>query len=189
MLKGAKDEYFRKKSPGPSSLVARENFFERRTSEKTDLAQRDESYDRRCSFGNYSPANRVRNSKFSAEETSSQRYGSANRRKRATANFEIVDDRFREDEVRSERRLGSNGFSRADLRNQSSSPVAERRSSSTCPPPLKATLQTKVLPPKLAEPPKAKAMENIDSSTPQVQVSLFTSCYFPLQSLITLSLW
>lgn len=170
MLKGAKDDNFRKKSPGPSSLVARENFFERRTSEKTDLAQRDESYDRRRSFGNFSPANRDRNSKFAAEETSSQRYGSANRRKRATANFEIVDDRFREDEVRSERRLGSNGFSRADLRNQSSSPVAERRSS-TCPPPLKGTLQTKVLPPKLAEPPKAKEMGYIDSST-QVQVSL-----------------
>lgn len=102
---------------------------------------------------------------------------SANRRRRATANFEIVDDRFKEDGVRSGGRLGSNRFSNGDLRDRSSSPVTEKRSS-TCPPPLKGTFPNKILPPKLSEPPKANEMENIDSSN-QVQVSLFTSCYFP----------
>lgn len=169
---GAKDDLFMQKSPAPPRLVARENFFERRTSERTDQVQTDESYDRRRSFGNFSLVNRDRNSRRYAEETSSQRYGeenvrSANRRRRATANFEVVDDRFREDGVRSGGRLGSNRFSHSDLRDRSSSPVPEKRSS-TCPPPLKGILHNKVPPPKLAEPPKANEMDNINGST-QVQ--------------------
>ncbi|KAI5669407.1 hypothetical protein M9H77_19260 [Catharanthus roseus] len=152
-----------------SSQVARNNFFERLSSETANKTRRNDLHDRR-SFENISPMLRYYFDERNSPRYKQEKLKSASRRRRPP-NFEIVDDRFREDGERNARPFESKRYLDADSRERSNSPVSQNGRSKTCPPPVnpvKDILADKVPPPKLREPPKADEVKNIECSN-QVQ--------------------
>lgn len=171
ILNRAKDHCSEQRSCEKSSQVARNNFFERLSSETANKTRRNDLHDRR-SFENISPMLRYYFDERNSPRYKQEKLKSASRRRRPP-NFEIVDDRFREDGERNARPFESKRYLDADSRERSNSPVSQNGRSKTCPPPVnpvKDILADKVPPPKLREPPKADEVKNIECSN-QVQVS------------------
>lgn len=160
--------------------VVKDKIYDRRSYERSSQGLRDEFYDRN-SFGRSSLSSRIddKNIRHHTDDRRSPSYGTENgrsgaRRSRSTARFEIVDDRFRDDEYGSGRRSQGRGFSNTISRAASMSPEAQRiREKANPSPPVLRPLKDI-----MGDPPPPKPNRQATDGSTYAQVRLFYSSNF-----------
>lgn len=156
MLKGANDNFYEHRPFERSSLSSREDFYDRNSFERPSPSGRVDDRNFRQYFDDRrSPSCKIENGR------------SGGRKSRPTARFEIVDDRFRDDEYGSRRRSDSRRFSNSDSRAASMSPESQKIREKASPPilrPLKDIMGENSPTRRVMDPPKANNGKGADGS-------------------------